>query len=316
MAPFPRRSPTRSPALLLAAVVLGAGPALAPPLMAQSEGREPGVVELPVGARAAGLGDAFQLGSDDSDAIFHHPGLMGTLTGMMVGYQHLGEVGRLLTLSAATDWYGGGVAVGLQALSWESPGAGERPAGLDPFLNEGPVGASELVATVGYGRAVGPLRLGVAGKLLSQRFGSDSETRGSVDLGASTPLGPGRVALSVRNLGADDVVAGTEVSQPVTATLAFGGYGARLWPLDVGAAGAITRRGDGEWIGGGGLELGYWPVVGRTFVARVGARTVPEGEASPLTLGGSFWGDDLVVEYAWQPVDGMEGVHRVSLGWR
>ena len=78
----------------------------------------------------------------------------------------------------------------------------------------------------------------------------------------------------------------------------------------------MTRRADGEWVVGGGLEFGYWPVRGRTFVARIGARTIPEGEASPLSLGGSFWGDDLVVDYAFQPVDGTDGVHRITLGWR
>ena len=55
--------------------------------------------------------------------------------------------------------------------------------------------------------------------------------------------------------------------------------------------------------------VGYYPVTGRTFVVRAGGRTVPEGEASPLTLGASYWGDSLVLEYAFQPVDDQSVFH-------
>jgi hypothetical protein len=65
--------------------------------------------------------------------------------------------------------------------------------------------------------------------------------------------------------------------------------------------------------------VGYWPVRGRTFVGRLGAQVVPEGsDASPFTFGFAFWGDDLVVEWAFQPFDGApeSGTHRFSIGWR
>ena len=57
---------------------------------------------------------------------------------------------------------------------------------------------------------------------------------------------------------------------------------------------------------------------GRTFVGRVGVRRVPEGEASPVSLGFAFWGDDLVLEWAWQPFgDPVDaGTHRFGIGWR
>jgi hypothetical protein len=120
----------------------------------------------------------------------------------------------------------------------------------------------------------------------------------------------------VRNLGPERSLDGVDVRLPTDVTLGWGGYGRPLGPLDLGAAAALGRRADGEVVFGGGLELGYWPVQGRTFVARVGVRNVPEGEASPVTFGGSFWGDRLVLEYAFQPVDDADGLHRVTLGWR
>ena len=41
-----------------------------------------------------------------------------------------------------------------------------------------------------------------------------------------------------------------------------------------------------------------------------------EGDASPVPFGSRFWGDDLVLEYAFQPVSGEDGLHRITVGWR
>lgn len=298
---------------LLAGAVAGPGRR---PLAAQSAGREPAVVELPASTRAAALGGAFQLGASDSDIVFYNPGLVGRASGMMLGWQRYGAAATGFTLSAGTSWFGGGVAVGLQALEYGGDGPGARSGGVDPILAGGDVGTAELVASVAYARRVGPVQAGVAGKFLSQRFGATHATRGAVDVGVARQIGPLQVGLAVRNLGPRYVVGDVEASQPAEVSVGAGGYGRPLGPLDVGLAAAVTRRADGEWIGGGGVELGYWPVRGRTFVIRFGGRRVPEGDAFPLTFGGSFWGDDLVVEYAFEPVEHTEGIHRVSLGWR
>ncbi len=85
----------------------------------------------------------------------------------------------------------------------------------------------------------------------------------------------------------------------------------------MGLSGALTRRDDGELLAGAGLEVGYWPINGRTFVARIGVERVPEGEASPLTLGFAFWGDDLVLEWAFRDFGTLgEGTHRFGVRWR
>lgn len=311
----PRRTVSTSlvwPALG-AALLVGIGRT---PVAAQSAGHEPAVVELPASARAMGLGGAFQLGAPDSDIVFHHPALSERAAGMMLGYQRYGGAATGMTLSAGAGWLDGGVAVGLQALEYGSAGPGLREGGLDPILAGGEKGAGELVATLAYARPVGPVRLGVAGKLVGQRIGEARDTRGAIDVGVAREVGSLWLALSARNLGPAYALDGVEAPQPEEIRLGAGGYGRPVGPLDVGLAATVARRADGEWTGGGGVELGYWPVRGRTFVVRVGGRRVPEGGASPVTFGGSFWGDDLVVEYAFEPVDGRDGVHRVALGWR
>ena len=99
--------------------------------------------------------------------------------------------------------------------------------------------------------------------------------------------------------------------------LGAGAYGRQLGPLDVGLAGHLSYASE-ETVYGGGLELGYWPISGRTFVARIGVQNAPEGSAAdPFTFGFAFWGDDLVLEWAYQGFGDLDvGTHRFGVRWR
>ena len=88
--------------------------------------------------------------------------------------------------------------------------------------------------------------------------------------------------------------------------------------FDIGVTGAANWSEDRTTISGG-LEIGYWPIRGRTFVARVGFQDPPAGSGlSPVSLGFAFWGDDITVEWAFRAYDGTEssGTHRFGLRWR
>lgn len=319
---MPHRHPSADPvkrapahnAVRAVLVLVASLPPLAPfAVAAQTPGREPAVVEIAPGARALGLGMALQVGSNDPDLAFVHPALVQGLQGLQFGYTRLGEHASGYGVSAAGDWFGGGVALSVRALEYpgETGGPGLRERGLDDFLSDpaGGPGVSESAATVTYGRNLFGVQFGLSGRLFTQRHGDVRSTGQSADVGAATSAGPLQVALSVRNLGGDPDL-------PEEVVLGAGAYGQPLGPVDIGLAAQVRYRDDGEFVAGGGLEVGYWPIRGRTFVGRVGFRNVPEGDASPLTLGGSFWGDSLVLDYAWQPVDGLDGIHRISVGWR
>jgi len=314
LGPASRWSAPRSGIVLAGAVsvcLLAPGTATA-----QTPEREPALLELGMGARALGLGMAPQIGSDDPDAVFVHPALALEASGFHLGLSRFGNASTGYTLSAATDWFGGGVAVSLQTLEYSGPGPGARPGGMDPFFAEDGTGVAESAATLTYARELFGVDLGISGRMSTQRFDGASVTTGMVDVGASLPLGPLRAALSVRNLGRDPELGDEALELPMEVVLGVGGYGRQVGPLDMGLAAQVVRRDDGEFLYGGGLEVGYWPIRGRTFVGRVGFRNVPEGDASPVTFGGSFWGDNLVLEYAFQPVDGEDGLHRLTVGWR
>lgn len=298
--------------LLLAAAVVGA-----PGLRAQSPDRGPVVAELGFSARALGMGGAFQPDAGDSDAVFVNPALAAQAGGFALGWQRFDTEGTALSLSAARPWFGGGVFGGVRTLDHAGIGGpGGHAGGVDPLLADGGPGASETALTVGYGRELFGLEAGIAGSYLLQRSRSSNAATMAVDVGLATDLGPGKLHLAARNLGAPTTWGARDVDLPTTVGAGWGAYGRPVGPLDLGGAVDVARRADGEWLVGGGLEFGYWPVRGRTFVARLGARTVPEGDASPLTVGGSYWGDELVVDYAFQSVDGTDGIHRITLAWR
>lgn len=310
-------SPLRT-SLSAALVALVAGAALGPyPVVAQAPDRGPVVANLGFGARAQGLGGAFQPGEADPDAVFVNPALAAMAGGFGLGWQRFDTEGTALSLSTARDWFGGGIFGGVQMLDWAGgDGPGTHSGGVDPLLAEGGPGATDMALTLGYGRSLFGLRAGVSARYLLQRSGPSNAAALAVDLGLAHRVGPGWLHLAGRNLGGPTTWGEREVDLPTEIGLGWGAYGRPLGPLDLGAAVDVTRRADGEWLVGGGLEFGYWPVRGRTFVARVGAHSIPEGEANPFTLGGSFWGDDLVLDYAFQSVDGTDGIHRITLGWR
>lgn len=323
MTPFtPRRLRPRPSSLfrvtrrlaLLASI--GLGLTLPQGIVAQAAERGPAVLGIGAGARAEGLGGAFQPGASDPNAAFVNPALAALANGFALGWQRFDTEATALTLATAGDWYGGGVFGAIEVLDWNGAAPGQYAGGIDPLLGEGGPGASEVAVSVGYGRSLFGLRAGIGAKYVTQRIGTTNAATLAVDLGLAQRLGPGWLHLAVRNVGGPTDWGQVEVDLPTEVALGWGAYGRPLGPLDVGGAVDVTRRADGEWLAGGGVEFGYWPVRGRTFVGRVGFRSIPEGEASPVSLGGSFWGDALVLDYAFHPVDGTDGVHRVTVGWR
>ena len=98
--------------------------------------------------------------------------------------------------------------------------------------------------------------------------------------------------------------------------------GSEMCIRDSGITAAITQvrtfKEDSATIPTAGLEISYWPIRGRTFVARAGVQRTPNYEdASPFTFGLAYWGDNLVLEWSFQ---GMEEsglrTHRLGVSWR
>jgi hypothetical protein len=283
------------------------------------------VLELPASTRALALGNTFALGYRDSDAVFYQPGLLNRASGFSGSMQRYGSSSTLISFSAGGSWLSGGVALGVQHLSYGADTSGPLAGGGAPFLSSdvgslrtnGDTGVSELVVSAGYGRTLKGLQVGVVGKLVEQRFGPQKSSTGAVDFGVSASPGPITVGLAVQNLGPDMTFFGDEVPLPQAVGFGVSTEPAPVGPLDLAASGGLSYRVDGELIPSAGLEVAYWPVTGRTFVGRIGFRHLPADQsACPITFGGAFFGDDIILEYAYEAFESGSGSHRFGMGWR
>ena len=271
----------------------------------------PEVYWLNGSVRALGLGGAYQLGNPAGDALFYFPSVVLGTQGFGSQLQLWGSGASSASLWAATPAFSGTMAMGLITLGFTTNSL-HSPLDQGTLFDSGTVGAHGYAALLGYARGLGPINMGASAKFAEERV-TGSKLRVPVfDLGASGELGPLTLAASYQNLGSQELGL-----LPRRLRMGLGRYGLELGPFDLGFAAEISKARD--WMPGAGVELGYWPVSGRTFVARAGVRRVVVGQASSFTLGFSYWGDDILLEWAFQPIDGVEGdrgTHRLAVGWR
>lgn len=301
----------RRPLRVLLALVLLAPVAVA----AQRAPTPPKVLSVPASTRAMALGGAYMMNAGHADALFYHPALLVGAAGFGVEVQSWGGEGTASTASAAMAWLGGGVGIGLQTLQGGMATA-YVPRGEDALFGRGEVPLSERVATVGYARRVFGIQVGVAGKLVDERLGGASSATVLADVGLARTLGPVTVGATLRDIGQDPFQVDGGFA-PARLVVGAGSYGRQVGPLDMGFTASLSYS-DEETLAGGGVEVGYWPISGRTFVARLGVRNAPDGsEADPFTFGFAFWGDDLVLEWAYQGFGDLdEATHRFGVRWR
>ncbi len=260
----------------------------------------PGLQELPPSVRALSMGGAFPLADRDPDLLFGNPALLERARGFGISLHLLDTDVRMGAMSAATGWFGGGAGVGLRFL--------ERGDG-DELVNE-----TELSA--GYARTVKGVRVGATLAAVQIRSTSFSDAGASISMGAASDLGPVTVALSGGGMGPTlDLPDGVTEPRP-WGRVGIGTRAAPVGPLDVGGAAAITVREGGEVEGGGGVEVGWWPVQGRTFVGRIGWGGAEVAGTSQLSLGAAFLGDNFTLEYGWRPRTDARGVHAVGVRFR
>lgn len=286
---------------------------------AQAQVREtaPLAVQLPASTRALGQGDAYPLASPDNDVIFYHPGLIEDAGGMGASLA-LFESATLVTMSAAADFWSGSVAVGVQSLSWSAPTrtSGAFTRGEAGLGESGAVDASEVALSAGYGRSIMGFGVGIVGKYIDMRVAGERDVAMAADLGISRRIGFVTAGFSARNLGPDPTLAGDDLALPLTLTLGASTDDHPVGPLDVSAAAAVSRWEDGTFVPGGGIEVAYWPLTGRTFIGRVGVRYIQDSDIRPLTLGAGFIGDRIQIDYGFQAYDGARAVHRVGVRFR
>jgi len=284
------------------------------PVEAQ-ESHGPMVLHLTSSTRALGLGGVHPVSQADSDLIFYATGFGDRLRNAGASVQLYGNTATFITASAAIDWFGGAIAIGVRALDYDADAA--RPASREADLIAGGAAvASERAATLAYSRRIKGVRIGIGSHLVEQRINRELNRGFAFDVGSALDAWGHSFTLSFRNLGPTYEQGGHDVEMPMSVTFAAARNGSwALGPLDVLPVAAVGYELDGDVVPAGGLEISYWPVQGRTFTVRGGAR-LPSDGVKPFTAGAGFGGDRIVLDYALVPFEDGSFSHRFGLRWR
>ncbi len=216
--------------ILIFSIAFGAAPCVG-----QSDGSAPLVLELPASTRALGLGGAFVLSVVDNDAVFYHPGLLDAARGAGLAVQRYRSSSTMGVLSAATEWFGGGLALGVQVLSYGAggPALDDIPDDANELLSSGSSGVSELVGSLGYGREILGFRAGIVGKVIEQRVGGERDATVAIDVGIVRSLWGVTLGASAQNLGWGLRIGSGDLPLPSRVTVAASTRSRPVGPLDV-----------------------------------------------------------------------------------
>jgi hypothetical protein len=291
----------------------------------------PQALVVPVSARATAMGGAY-LGGDDADVLFFNPAALTSARGLSVqggGYQ---DAASLVSVAGATTIGKWSIGVGARALRWADAPLEAIPAGgsrVAHSTTEAPQfglwrslgGEATASVTVGVARRLFGLKVGGA-LHAADDFGARlarGARRGDgvfADLAATLDAGPGALSVVAQHLGRDpdaegsvNVVRTLERRAPRRLVV---GYGVPLQPLlahlDLGGNVLVSVERDGFVATRGGVEAGYAPVDGVSFIGRLG--TVRRRETGlAVTLGAGILVDRVGIDMAFEP-DGN------NAGWR
>lgn len=163
-------------------------------------------LQLGFGARATALGDAFTARADDASSTYWNPAGMSQLPSRELLAEHdlhiqdiaIDRLSFVQPLGAPGS--GPRKALGL-SLTYLNLGGIEARTG-DTAQAEGTFGANDFYGAASYSQPLGEgLSLGVTGKFIQQRIGSNSASTYAADLGVLQRLGRFQLGAAVTNLG-------------------------------------------------------------------------------------------------------------------
>ncbi|MFT4606124.1 MAG: hypothetical protein ACI9W4_002871 [Rhodothermales bacterium] len=245
--------------------------------------------------RAGALAGTSVLQRPSPGATLANPALSGSASGADIGWRWTGD-------DATTAWAafeGAGFVFGLRNQSWS--------------------GTSDLGLTVSRSHSVFGFDVGVGLAMVERTFRGDRDRALYLNAGVAREVSEFRLAASVLGLDTGTLTGTNSQSRaylPASAVLLLQGSANsfEVGPLDVILAGRMHLT-EERTSAGGGLEVGYWPVTGRTFRVLVGYGQDPlSGETGP-TWGVSFSGDTLTLEFASLNEFGRN-THTLGLRWR
>ena len=157
-------------------------------------------------------------------------------------------------------------------------------------------------------------RYGAAVKYVEQSQGSLQDATPSLDLGLARDITRYTVGLTVQNIGAGMHFPNSSAQLPLRVAAGVAGYNFLLGPFDVSGSAGASVLPNGDILPAGGVELGYVPMEGYNFMARVGLRKPELPAQQPFSFGASASLDRFSLEYAYEDWDGGRAHRRALRG--
>lgn len=258
-----------------------------------------------IGARAAGMGDAFTAISDDASALYWNPAGISQLRKkgifLEVNRNQEQEINQgFMGYVHSSENY----AVGLSINYLEVKGIEKR---ID--ASEKPVGTfktSDLALGLSLSKKIEPYNIGVTFKYLQEDLDLKTAKTFGLDIGGLYHYNDNRsFGISLSNLGKKIKFINEGCSLPLT--LRIGG----VWKGDKWTfVGEVDRESSRE--NNPKFHLGTeWQVI-ESFAIRAGYKN---GELGNWSLGGGFKSNNFRLDYAYVPYSDLGDTHRVSLLW-
>jgi hypothetical protein len=294
-------------------------------------------LDIPVGTRATGMGEAYVSIGDDANAVFWNPAGIALIENGEFIHNHNGWIADITHISAAAAYnLGTAGVIGLSVITMDYgdiPGT-QIANNEQGYISTGNINVSEIAVGLTYAQRVSDrFSYGITAKYVYQDLGKSltgqiednvreiDNTLGEFAFDFGTLFYTGfhdlRIAMSARNFSRE--IGYHEEKFPLPLTFSFG-LGMNIMPLlDIVedqsltvALDALHPRDYPERINFG---LEYWYM--EQFAARLGYKFITDEEGFTAGLGvkTALSGTEIRVDYSFNDFGLFDPVHRFSVGF-
>lgn len=305
---MPNKGPNlKLPCLLLAALLLPAGPAAAAGTASAA------FLRIGWGARPAAMGDAFTAAADDVDALYWNPAGLNQVKRLQQTFGHNNWLAGLNAEHAAFALRRDPRSVIGAGVGFLSYGDIERSNNFG--YTEGYYSASDMALLFSYARQLKPkLAVGGTFKIIRERIESDTAQSFALDAGAQYDYSPKlKLGATLKNLGTGVTLSKTSGSLP----MALRAGAAYQFKKDLLLTSDLSMPFDDSLSLHFGGEYLYPTMVKSVRLAlRAGFKTSSMGylgALSAISLGFGLEKGGLGLDYALSPYGDFGMAHRLSL---